>query len=61
MKPSSALSANCFQTTQYANGFHDWKNGKEYVTDHENSNDYRDAVISWITRRLTANRIDKAI
>ena len=49
------------RTTPFVTGFNHRKNGKAYAAGHENSKDRRDAMISWITRKSTANTIDRVL
>ena len=49
------------KTTPFVTGFSDRKNGKANAAGHENSKDRRDAMISWITSKSTANTIDRVL
>ena len=62
MEPLSALSTNFFQTKQHHLLLVSTiEIGKANDAGHENSKDRRDAMIFWITRKSTANTIDRVL
>jgi len=49
------------QQSTFRTGFCDWKNCHPRVAEHENSAVHKASVIAWISRVVTAGRIDCAL